>query len=493
MEQNNSYTKYLKEEISKYQKEHQLLITTLELKTQKLLQAKHQVNKKNTLLHTTTTINEKVMLRYDCTEICNMIQQLKTKINICRQELIKSIFCSSPFGVFCIECMKPLQSTVTKQITDKMINNHIDRHHATFKPYPLPRRFLIHLATELTNNTQRLQHKKELFISKNEVGEMIIFYKNYCPVHKKFYTVNDKRHKCASSCPVIQIETYFTTCKRYVCTTVLSEHETDNNILLPNNESEIEKEDEVISHEEHLNVDINHDNEERVIGNHALSSNEYGVFTTTTDITKTKIETLMNAIESILDEQNPTLNKQKRNPNRKVFNLKWSFVLGFTTNTRGLNGFKFPHNFLPEFGVNIKPIEDRGWKDWQMQLWKYCKDLISIIDKDYADGEYVVSCSCMNHHSHYVRYHKDKNDISHQYAMALGKFRNAKLRIYDTKDVVIDDFNYHRRILKMDGRHGHEVISKNFKGTRYCIIWFKSYDHRKLMKDEELQKIEYVY
>ena len=39
-----------------------------------------------------------------------------------------------------------------------------------------------------------------------------------------------------------------------------------------------------------------------------------------------------------------------------------------------------------------------------------------------TDGEYVVSCSCMNHHSHYVRYHKDKNDISHQ------KVQNLKIK-----------------------------------------------------------------
>ena len=73
----------------------------------------------------------------------------------------------------------------------------------------------------------------------------------------------------------------------------------------------------------------------------------------------------------------------------------------------------------------------------------------------------------------YVKKHVDSDDISHQYALALGNYSGANLRCYDENDNVLGDFDYHRKICKMDGRLPHELIQDNFKGKRFCVIWFK--------------------
>ena len=90
---------------------------------------------------------------------------------------------------------------------------------------------------------------------------------------------------------------------------------------------------------------------------------------------------------------------------------------------------------------------------------------------------------CMDDPNHHCKKHRDADDISYQYALALGDYEGAKLRCYDDDDTPIGDFDYKRKICKMDGRLPHELIMNDFKGTRFCIIWFKSYDRRKTIPD----------
>ena len=33
-------------------------------------------------------------------------------------------------------------------------------------------------------------------------------------------------------------------------------------------------------------------------------------------------------------------------------------------------------------------------------------------------------------------------------------------------------------VIKFDGRYPHEVVTNNFRGDRFTVIWFKNYDHR---------------
>ena len=128
-------------------------------------------------------------------------------------------------------------------------------------------------------------------------------------------------------------------------------------------------------------------------------------------------------------------------------------------------------------------MEDRKLTKWKQELWRLSKELISLIDPDFAAGEYVVNYSSMTKPEQYVKKHVDSDDISHQYALALGNYRGASLRCYDEQDNVLGDFDYNRKVCKMDGRLPHELISDGFQGERFCVIWFKSYDHRKTQPD----------
>ena len=195
-----------------------------------------------------------------------------------------------------------------------------------------------------------------------------------------------------------------------------------------------------------------------------------------------RMKVLMKAIEQRLDKVNQST--QYRDKNMKVrFNLEWSFLLGHTCNALGAKSFETPHNFKPGRGVSVKPVEERRISKWKKELWKFSKELITLIDDDFADGEYVVNYACMTNPKHYVKKHTDSEDISYQYAMALGDYKGAFLRCYDEQDNILGDFDYHNKICKMDGRLPHELILNDFEGKRYCVVWFKTYDHRKTKAD----------
>ena len=192
---------------------------------------------------------------------------------------------------------------------------------------------------------------------------------------------------------------------------------------------------------------------------------------------------LMDEIETILKTVKET--KQYRDKTKKVnFNLEWAFLLGEgTTNALGATSFETPHNFKKGRGVCLTKVEKRSLPKWKLKLWKLSKQLITLIDPDFAAGEFVVNYSCMNKPEQYVKKHVDSDDVSHQYAMALGNYKNAALRLYDENDKVIGDFDYHKKVCKMDGRLPHELVSDGFEGERFCVIWFKSYDHRQTKAD----------
>ena len=90
-----------------------------------------------------------------------------------------------------------------------------------------------------------------------------------------------------------------------------------------------------------------------------------------------------------------------------------------------------------------------------------------------------------------LKKHVDGEDISHQYALALGNYSGAYLRCYDEKENVLGDFDYNRKVCKMDGRLPHELIQDDFQGIRFCVIWFKLYDHRKAEPDKICRTPQY--
>ena len=84
----------------------------------------------------------------------------------------------------------------------------------------------------------------------------------------------------------------------------------------------------------------------------------------------------------------------------------------------------------------------------------------------------------MDRHTHYVKKHVDDQDISHQYALGLGDYAGAELRVWNKTQSNFQDFDYRHKVLKMDGRNYHELVSKKFEGERFTVIWYKHYDHR---------------
>ena len=54
-------------------------------------------------------------------------------------------------------------------------------------------------------------------------------------------------------------------------------------------------------------------------------------------------------------------------------------------------------------GVNITPVEQQRLPKWKKELWTLAKKLITLIDPDFAAGEYVVNYACMNQPDQYVK------------------------------------------------------------------------------------------
>ena len=119
---------------------------------------------------------------------------------------------------------------------------------------------------------------------------------------------------------------------------------------------------------------------------------------------------------------------------------------------------------------------------WKKDLYLACDDLINEIDPEFAkDGHYAVNFSCMTDaQKHFVKVHTDSHDISHQYGIVLGNTKGGRLTCWN-KNGTTQTVDYHRKILKMDGRLQHAV--GNFTGKRYCVIFYKLYDPRKTCSD----------
>ena len=199
-------------------------------------------------------------------------------------------------------------------------------------------------------------------------------------------------------------------------------------------------------------------------------------------VIKRRENSLMDEIEKLLQTVKHK-GQYRDKTQKKRFNLEWAFLIGNNVNALGASSFETPHNFKAGKGVNTTPVEQQRLPKWKKELWTLAKKLITLIDPDFAAGEYVVNYACMNQPDQYVKKHTDSEDISYQYALNLGDYKGAYTRCFDENENVLGEFDYHRRICKMDGRLPHEVIQTDFEGVRYTLVWFKVYDHRKTKPD----------
>jgi hypothetical protein len=178
---------------------------------------------------------------------------------------------------------------------------------------------------------------------------------------------------------------------------------------------------------------------------------------------------------------NLNITTQSRNKNKKVFNNNWNINLGRLINARGCTGFEKPHNIDSSKGVSACIIPNKF-----KPIWNICKRILNMFDEDYGkNNDYAVAINCMNSLDHFVKFHVDSHDISHQYCLALGTYKGAETEIIiNGKSIIID---YYYRIVKMDGRCRHRVLpfyDYNNSYIRFGIIWYKLYDRRKYKKDE---------
>lgn len=173
-----------------------------------------------------------------------------------------------------------------------------------------------------------------------------------------------------------------------------------------------------------------------------------------------------------------------RNP-RKGFSTSQHLSMGRSVNALGAAGFEGKHTWRPGKGLYMRDIHDRyPAGTFRGKLWRLAHQLLLRADPWYAqDQDYVLQVSKM-HAGDAVPKHTDSQDASYQLAFTLGDFTGGRLRIYAEQQVDSVDgdtparlYDNRYRVLKFDGRYVHDVTPVE-SGTRYCVIFYKTWDRR---------------
>jgi len=177
------------------------------------------------------------------------------------------------------------------------------------------------------------------------------------------------------------------------------------------------------------------------------------------------------------------ISSQTRNKTQTEHRLKWQFSLGVSCNALDATGFTDPHNFRIGRGVHLTPVNERDLPQWKKAIWVLCLELVKSLDSEWVgeNNEIAVSVSCIDSNGHYyVKKHKDSEDMSYQWALFLGDFSGAILRLFEEngETVLLDVVLKPNLILKMDGRLAHELLLQEFTGVRFAVFFYKSYDRR---------------
>ena len=178
---------------------------------------------------------------------------------------------------------------------------------------------------------------------------------------------------------------------------------------------------------------------------------------------------------------------------KRRFSLRGSFKIGVGSTQpghlklarKGIKDFiKHPFKNTGVFVRSVKEqFEKKSISKKQFEAYNLAKEILEIIDPKYANGAYITQFAYMNSKKHFVLKHKDTEDISFQYALSLGDYKGARLRVYDSKERSFTEFDNREKILKFDGRNSHEVVTDDFEGERFTVIWYKNYDETKAVPD----------
>ena len=175
---------------------------------------------------------------------------------------------------------------------------------------------------------------------------------------------------------------------------------------------------------------------------------------------------------------------------KEGWNVGWWFNMGRTVQQEGfapkLDGtcaFETPHPWHKKKSVYMDdPLTSASKPYWKKELYILAGQVLEIIDVEYMrDGDWCLYVSCMLAGKCEVKRHEDRKDVSHQYIIFLGNYKNAVLELEspreDSKGTLLQ-FSESHKVLKCDARCKHRVASAGFEGVRYCVTLYKMYDRR---------------
>ena len=216
------------------------------------------------------------------------------------------------------------------------------------------------------------------------------------------------------------------------------------------------------------------------------------------------IQQRMERLRTFLEENKTELFKKQHrdSKSKRTFRLRGSFKVGVGSTQPGnkqyigkSNSNHLKHPFR-NTAVYIESIPSQLMNGKisavQYRAYKLARKIFKMVDPEFMSGECLINFSRMNSKSHHVKRHTDNEDISHQYALALGEYNGAQLRCYDSAGN-FTDFDYRYKIVKLDGRLPHEVVGmKEFQGERFSIIAYKNYDSRMSAPGPIIEKANFV-
>jgi hypothetical protein len=171
--------------------------------------------------------------------------------------------------------------------------------------------------------------------------------------------------------------------------------------------------------------------------------------------------------------------KQHRDGEKKrKFSLTGSFKIGLGSTQPGNLQYVDKKPGFVRFGSTaafVTPVrEQAGLTHEKREAYEMAMQLLQSIDPQYAAGETLVQFALMESHKQYVKLHRDEHDISYQYALSLGDYQGAALRVYKSNGSM-HEFDNRRKIVRFDGRLPHEVVVEpSFRGRRYTVIPYGS-------------------
>ena len=205
-------------------------------------------------------------------------------------------------------------------------------------------------------------------------------------------------------------------------------------------------------------------------------------------LANSKVKSVCLILEKYLDKHKHSLfTRQHRDAKgKKTFDLQGSWKIGHGSTQVGhkqhvgKKRFFEMHNFK-DTGVHLRPVETqeitpKSLRFRKLKCYLLAKTILQKIDPTFASGPFIVQFAMMSSPDHKVERHVDRDDITHQYVLSLGAFKNARFVIEEPEAPNPLRFDTRHKMLRVDGRNPHWVENDGFEGERFTVIFYKGYD-----------------